>query len=364
MRFSISTRNESSIKTCSAFVGAPFSIALYPNEIIDCLKSDSRVRFNESSKVYVHNGEKFVPFTYVENDPLYTRLPFLIFRVSTDAQPRYVSFSSLAKAVESIGYGREKQVGKMIARYMDALYVLKLPVFDAKAIEVNAVDLSERVSRFRGGFDLVGFNEVGSENKLLERVFADIKVSVLVSDYVSLVDAGYGADVDDVNGGLIAYVVTNPKHASYLRNVSRFFEYSGDEYPIIFNGSFLADFKDEKDEYLKVVLHEVAHYLCAECDAIDYRYKAHGVEWGVYLLLLNYIYFGSTEENYISYGRDVSLISSEKIYEKEMELLCKRVDGILLNDKNHVFMKSEIHELARDSILRMKGRIEYVDDIE
>lgn len=262
------------MSTMSAFSAMPYQVGVSMEDIFpDGL--------GESERLYVHNGESFVRFP--ERAVIWTQSPFLLLRYSIPTgKPRYISYSTIAKRFEAFSYHDSKQAAMAIARFIDACRVNRIPGFSLLRSDAS-LETPELKRQLQGSVDR--FDE---ELNGIQSIIPDFRIAILCSDYVSLTQRGYGADLR--REGVLAYVAMSEKMNNYLSKISMYFGYSGDEYPVVFSREYLdecANAPRPSESFKQTAIHEVAHHLVGEMEISDT--DAHGVAWVVCNDLIEYI---------------------------------------------------------------------------
>lgn len=269
-----------------AFQPLPYHVEVTTHDLItavDVARPTDRIA---QITTYIHDGSQFVALP--RDDAVWTRCPFVLLRYAVDnGRPRYAIYSVLAKHIESIAYGNDSKVTSIaLARFMDACLFHNLAGFcrayDGELIFEKAGDRESYLGPFQK------FKEL---DRTVENSFTGISYYTLVSDYVTLVDRKYGADID---GHALAYVDLRWDKEPYFQGIAQYFglltgAYENKVYPIIFARSYLNSLVTEVgNDYICTVLHELAHWLVGEdirCGLIDHS-ESHGLRWSIYFDLL------------------------------------------------------------------------------
>lgn len=273
-----------SLKTGVAFYYMPFHISIEKKEVFEAIHSYRPSDYFLSNSLYLHDGEKFIPFP--DEDIIWTRSPFLLLRYSVaGGQPRYGSFSTIGKSMETVVFGNDpKSTGKAIGRFMGACRSMKSPALTDGYSEIFPI--SEPLIK-----DLQGNFERFSESiEIIKNTLPDLSFSLLCSDYVTLMSDKHGAD----SNAIIAYVTTESnKNKNYLKKIYSFFGEGESEYPIIFTRSIIDGWDEKEDNHFLVTMaHELAHYLVMDepGEFPHEDYFGHGIAWAVCHDLLEYLF--------------------------------------------------------------------------
>lgn len=268
-------------QTRMAFDRMPFHIPVRKSEIISAIMSSRPGDFILDDRIYINDGSEFVP--YPDRKVIWTQLPFLLLRYPVpDGKPRYVSFSTLGKVVEYVSFGNDsKETSMMIARFMCACRILKMPAFELE--DENIIHPDDNLkNRLQGNFD-----RFSKSIEIVRSVIPDMGIAPLCSDYVTLVSQNHGADSKASN--IIAYI--SPPNKQYLAKIAEFFGHTTEDYPIVFTRSMLDEWNDQQDfQFLLTVAHELAHWLVFEMRGEIPDEDAHGVAWAICQDLLEYLF--------------------------------------------------------------------------
>ncbi len=272
-------------KTRSAFNSLPFHIAVKKSEIISMILAKREAEKIKEDQIYINDGAQFV--IYPEQDLIFTRSPFLLFRYAVmNGKPRYISVSTLGMTIECISFGNyDKKTSIAIARFMDTCRALKLPAFETSGDNVITEDLHHK-DQLQGGFE-----RFTDSINTIKTVISDLGFAPLCSDYVTLMSQRYGAD--SLSACIIAYVAPSTDDLHYLASIAAFFGYKKTDYPVVFTRQIL-DKWNEKEDYCFLVTsaHELAHCLVLENDG-EFSYDGdHGITWAICQDLLEYLFVG------------------------------------------------------------------------
>lgn len=238
----------------------------------------------EREGLFYDNGSEFVRLP--SQATVATRLPFLVFRYAVqDGRPRYFVFSVLGRCVEVISFGNaDKVTARMIARFRDSSCRATLPVLE--------FDSSRWLPELPGQKELVWgpFGKFARDIERVEHVISE-GCSFLCSDYVSLIEAGFGAD--SWAGSVVAYVHLGDRAAEYFGSIGEYFGSCLVENFIVFSREALDGWDVAGHEFLLTVAHELGHLYqsrnpVASGLGID---GVHGVGWAIYAAIIEYALF-------------------------------------------------------------------------
>ncbi len=234
------------------FIPVPFHIPVHIDDVMAAI-SEKRPH-DEPRNLKFNDGEQFVPFP---EDTRWTRFPFLLFYYQVpDGVPRYVSYSTLGQVAEDVIFlnsGDRKTLNRALARFHEAARYFGIPV-----LENEGPELAKETEGARTEYQGIPEALMDDVECIRERL-PGMQLSYLCSDYMSLVDQGHGADIDD--HGIIAYV--HPGKISYCARIAEFFGYGKDTNVVIFSRNQLKQNATAKEKYKfqSLVAHEVAHIL-------------------------------------------------------------------------------------------------------
>lgn len=331
----------------AAFYPLMADVCITKSAMINAIRQE-RSETPIGDRIYIHNGSRF---ERLDDFKIYTSLPFILLRYSVErGRPRYASLSSLGLHVEELSFGGGRDSRKAIARYMDTLNELRLPGF------VLNNELPTAHTREQLG-EIHGFNAQSEYLERMRRRLPDINIIPLCSDYVSLVEAGLGADIGASR--TYAYVITSEKHRQYLTSIGKFFGYGEPGYPIVFSRDVVTG-SHPTCRFDLTLIHELSHWLVKEAahDSIN----SHGVAWVLCYDILCYALLDEFESSEYFFYHQLY------VPEFEADAVSAAIDDAMWNYTiplinktfpTRIFLKSNILDIINQTMDRLiqKGAI-------
>lgn len=337
-----------------AFQKSPFYFDVKIEEILAAILAARPSESILEESIFINDGSEFSKIPE-KTESIITQMPFLLLRYGVrGGRPRYVAYSTVAKAIENISFGNDDKLTKIaLARYMGTCQALGAKAF-IHGREPSIEATPDLMKSFHGDFD-----RFGASIRRWSEITSGLDLAPLCSDYITLMGKGYGADSDAE--GIIAYVAHGEIYGIFLRKVSAFFGYSTDNYPIIFTRSVIDDWvKDENgsNEFMVTVTHELAHILVKELQLEQDGEESHGVAWAVFADLLGWVFtndYGFTE--YYRYHPQ-EIVIMRRIEESVMEIGIPAID-VLMADCGKI-SKAEICAIALECLQAIaRGEVQW-----
>jgi hypothetical protein len=328
-----------------AFRGLPFTIPCTQTEIRQSLATCRPLDDFEDSVFYVHDGNKFIRFSF---EIFLTESPFLLIRYAPNGGgPRYVVYSAIAKVIESVSFGNQsKATATMIARYKDSCQINKIkPILLDQYKQIPITDEKLQLSH--------GFSLFPESIALARSRTPDIEFFLLCSDYVSVVERGYGAD--SLENNIAAYVNMDAKKSDLYNKIGNFFSKNSKGFPIIYTRETLSEYHDDDGRFLDTLAHEIAHWLVHENISIYHDCSSHGVLWAFFADTLSCIYLG---EYCWSHGKDYF---DNKAVLELLENVFVKVAMPIISEKNEFesFSKNEVIEIVKRCLEKFDIALEH-----